>query len=673
MAPKYRPGALDADGRYYLTAAAGSVIGSKLYDVSLGKWGNPTSSLFSGGARDGYWYRDGVRTAWGDFGTIAGGVRHNSWATIDMAERMKAIPNLINAYYAMAYDPLRNDVSIVAEGRARMSSPSQGTFKTTQALSTAFHGQLQGDFDVELSILNLTGASYYIYVPIHLIVFGGQGQVISVHCERLSSGNCNFSWHRGDDRSDASTSIAAGVSVGANPKLKITRVGNLYTVYYDRGQGAGWVSGGTYTSSKRLRKSCLYVGALLSQYDGSYPSGANCAPSVDVEITLNSGTYVTRPTWALRAASVDRGSRADFPEKALLVWTQKELVIIDTETEKLWMRFKNSQIGTHTDYILPGVSATTVIANAGLDVDTGAIYAQLYDGTTASKGSLVMIDFASDGVNVFHNSASNVPIGGSFDISYNANYPWWQFTHALDYPNGGDPDTNWSKWTTGGTPRSNWTVQSDLNRAIATWSDATYGYKAIATAIGVQVVRRLPGMMDPTPDNTWNYATAITVTDARAVSFTSDGDLVYADAAFTYIVLLATWQAAFGGTFADDVAVAQPGTVSHACQYSITSYTDGLLVARDEGVYRISIPGGVSTLLISSPGGGATYEVLPSFTELRAVSAVQFGTVDVALIATTEAGPLYFVHAIRLDTGNLAGSGEATDLGADALSVHGVV
>lgn len=675
MAPKYRPGAIDGDGREYLTAAAGAVLGSRVYNTEGGAWGSPVVSGLKGAARDGYWYANGVQAEWGDFGDVAGGVRDASWGTMDPAEPMRGFPYRFKSYSFECYlDGNRNAVSMVGANRARISSPDQATYKTTNALSTAFRGCLVGDFDVEMLLYSWGGSSDWIPSAVGLVVFSNQVAYFTANAlvRGAAPGTRYTAYHYNDDLGDGSYG-AAGPSwtPTANAKLAITRVGNVYRSYYDAGGGGGRVQIGTYTATRKLKNSRLYVAVVQCQvlampYYGS--SGANAAPYAEVGINKVSGTFSNRPSWATKLSTADRGSRPDFPENVEVIWTAKEVSLIDLDNEKLWMRLKNPQGGSSLMYALPGFAATTSIVDAWLDTERGILFVSLYDSATASRGIVVALDFSKDKIDCFHSSTTNFDVGGSFEMEYNDVYPWEQRTCQFDYPNGGDPNAFHYKWASGNSWRQ-WQTQGDQNRCGAVWSDAAYRYQAIATRTGLRIIRHA---LDAT-DSAGLYATWSGTADVLAVVFDEDdGALFFADSSSIYSASTATWQAAFGGAFAADWTTGQPGSISNNCQYSLTPDASCVYVPRDEGVYLVWSAG--ADLLLSDAGGAGLYKTLPAaYTAVRAVSIVVAGVINILLVATTEAGPAYFVHGINLADGELLGSGEATDVGGAALSVHGSV
>jgi hypothetical protein len=642
MAPKYRPGATDAEGRYYLTAAAGTVLGSRAYNTEGNSWGNPLVSGFKGAARDGYWYANGVLAEWGDFGSVAEGVRDKSWSTVDITEAMRGFPDQFYYGRAYPYDTNRNAVSIVGTNRARLSSPSQALYRTGNALTTAFRGCLVGDFDVEMSLHDLGGQSNWIPACVGLMVFSNQVSWFGQGAMKHSTWG-TYQTYVWNDESGENGGGAAWTPT-ASAKLAITRVGNLFRAYYDAGSGGGRQLSGSRTAIQQLMHPNMYVGVIQSQlWDGPLgsASGANCAPYAEVGLTLNSGTFSNRPSWATKISTADRGSRADFPENVLLIWTAKELSLIDLDNETLWMRLKNKQAGSSLYCVLPGVAATSSIVDAWLDTDCGVLYAMIYDSATATSGVAIVADFSTDCVDCYHNSTTGFSVGDSMEIGYVPHYPWGQRTCQFDYPNGGAPGANHQLWVDGYSWRS-YQTQGDQYRISSTWTDATYLYTAIATRTGLRVIKRQFSKTDAVG----TYATWSGATDVRDVKFADDGTLWFTDATNVYRVDAATWGAAFGGSFAADATVVQPGTISVASQYKITpaDYFSGIFVARDEGVYFLGNAGGAFSLYYGSVGSGATSEILPVYTKVTSFEFKTGVTTDhMVYAALTQAGPTYRV------------------------------
>lgn len=650
MALKYRPGATDADGRYYLTATAGNVLGHRTYNTESGAWGNPIVFNFMGAARDGYWYANGVLAEWGDFGDVAGGVRHKSWSTIDPAGTIMGFPKNFKVYgSSYAYDANRNPVSMVGTNRARLNSPNQGIDKTTNCLTTAFRGCLVGNFDVEMPLYTLGGQSSFVTTAVGLIVFGDQVAHFSAGAMRTWNGTAYTTFLYEDELGDGTSYGGSGGvwTPTASAKLAVTRVGNVYRAYYDAGGGGGRVQIGTRTAIRRLQIPRLHVGVVHSQAWArpiQASSGANAAPYAEVGINLVSGTFLNRPSWSAKTSTVDRGARADFPENILLVWTAKELALIDLDNEKLWMRFKNPQAVTVAGqcHILPGQAATTSIVDAWLDVERGLLLVTLYDSVAATKGIAIAADFANDLVDCFHNSTTTFSIGDSFEMGQNPYYPWEQRSCQFDYPNAGSPGSNWPRWAGGSNWRS-WQTQGDQYRVVATWTDATYLYKAIATRTGLRIIRHQIEMTNaPGTYATWSGAT-----DILSVKFSVDGELVFADTTNVYVTHLATWQGAFGGTFSADVTIAQPGSLSLNQQYNITTIGIEIYLARDEGIYVASVYGPTFDLIYGDSGSAASYKILQTCDRISCVGKRSYGGTDYLVCATrTAAGPVHYIHVI---------------------------
>ena len=684
MAPKYRPGALDADGRYYLTAAAGNVLGCRVGQAS-GAWASPTTANRCGAARDGYYYQNGVLCGEGSFGTMVDGIAQERWGSMDSLMTMtRHWPIFMDN--AITEDGGHNNPVMQADGVVRLSGPATVLQKKTDVLCSCFRWMLQGDFDIILHTDDLRQTSSWCSDAIALVVWSSfMGTFFTSLCSYSKVPSTYIYTRRTDD--GAATVVYTSANLGSVPascKLRITRVENLFSAYWDI--GAGWVASGTYTATKELMQPLMFVEANLGTHPGYWGSGADTVePRCDVQWELVNGTVVNRPSWALMTPDANRGSRPDFPENHLLVWTAKEVSIIDLDNDKLWMRLINPQAiapwaATGAKYVLPG-SLTAVIADSWMDNDLGILYVVI-TGAGSNTSCVIEINFGTGVARSFSYDTSmagcpcpggtfNHSLGSAFNAALNQGD---QTTIGFSAPN--NQGKSWGSNYGSVKDASFWLSDGNCYQT-HTWIEGSYTYKAFAYVYGCQVFKW----------RTYNTSDApvminikrTTGTDVLAVRFAADGTLVFADANGIYVTSKATWQAAMGtGIFVEDAALFQPGTVSNSCQYALSASASGIYLCRDEGVYFVTwadaLAGGAAfTLKFSSPGGGGTYEVLPAYIAVRAMSIMSIGIIDVALIATTEAGPSYWVHAIRLDTAELVGSGEATDLDAAAIALQGAI
>jgi hypothetical protein len=103
--------------------------------------------------------------------------------------------------------------------------------------------------------------------------------------------------------------------------------------------------------------------------------------------------------WALETPSNDRGGRADFPNRALVVVAMNELVIFDLDVYptnlNLWMRFK---LGNATDYYMLGRGAGS-LQSAAMKNGILAVAGQ-YTGW--EEGRLHLVNFRATGQNCGH-------------------------------------------------------------------------------------------------------------------------------------------------------------------------------------------------------------------------------------------------------------------------------
>lgn len=661
--PKYRPSAVDADGREYLTAGAGTVLGSWT-GSPRGEWGFPAVYSFCGAARDGLTYDNGVLCYQDSFGTVAGGVNSHSWGTCDST--LAGFPDVWqpNPGGGNYWDRVASNAPVVvSDNVVRLSSPgiaTVGNIKYTDCLMSSWRWMIQGNFEIKLYVRNFGGGVNWQAVATRFMVFSSDAGMFDVDIIHKFAGAANYvcqGRYADDAGATRSWLYIIGETTAFTPPattvLRIVRSGNQFTGSVNR--GAGWEGNWVRNAVNRLSRSRMLVGVLLGQHERQWTSGT-CVPTTDVEFELVSGTVITQAPWALISPSANRGARADFPENYLIIWTATELSIIDLDEEKLWWRLTNPQApGTYLNHLLCGFTNTTNISDAWMDDEQGMLYVVLRDTATTGNSTIVEIDFPRWRASTFRSTAGGPPpIGGSFNWYCNSSV--WRGFDQSSYGIVQDSLPN-DAWQKAGSYKAAFQSNSDLGNQSHSWTEGNYTYRALALSNGVQLFKWRTGNTDDNPVNT--KASWTGVTDVKSVRISTDGDLVFHDATNIYVVYKATWQAAFLGTFGVDLTWATPGTRSLDTQYYLDALLGGVFLARDEGVYFRAWADAGWTLLYGKSGSGATYTILPTYDKINVIS---IGTVESKniLVAGFTNGVDYYVSAISITSNSLAGTKDVT-------------
>jgi len=451
-----------------------------------------------------------------------------------------------------------------------------------------------------------------------------------------------------------------GGSGGATPpsavsgKLRITRVGQVVNRYY--WNGSAWVQVATSNSAVLAKPMHVLIGC-----NGT---GNLVITRVDVaNFTINSGTPVNTAGWAREVAGTTRGSRADFPEKALIVSTVEGVDILDTSTSKLWMRFiRAANNALHSAATEP---RRTMMRNGCLLVS--------YSG-----GGTVQVDFTHDDIAV-HAAQAETWTGATLRTYNGVN--WGPADRAGR--DAGAVGVIASRNLAGGYSgdRNNWQIPSTTVRFTDIYEDGGYLYKVHATLAGIGVTKWRRGYNDgATGSNWWNpiYFSSVVTTDMWWCWVDpSDGTLYYLDRDDTptggtvgtvYKVAKAVWTATvLGGTFAADVSKVRPSnrmwTYFRGWHGSSEAIVRGGYIyhASDEGLWRIdSNLAGSWELYVGPVGGSAVLPILPA--DLLGVSGVQFckddaALVDLLLVDCVRNNSRYQLHVINWGTGMLYAKG----------------
>jgi hypothetical protein len=313
--PDYMEGVLDGDGNELLGGT--NLTHVIQVDTTTGGFGGPVAGNHWGAARDGKFYANGAECGPGDFGTVAGGMRHTAWS--------------FSGQDPMG-QPLYGAVSLPSDNVIQFSGykPSWNG----DSISSLRRWYLTGDFDIEVEYLNWAPVSgeNVIYLSVCRNIGGTEGTNL-FYCYRHTNGNyysarvINNGWA---NLGNVGTSDTAG-------KFRITRSSGVLQSYYWTGS---WTPLGATYSHANLN-SDLYVDIHQQS------NNASCSVQV-TNFVINSGTTTNRAGWYREASGTERGTQADMPDSLGIVCTNDTLDLVDIDNDKLWMRFlKGANLALH--------------------------------------------------------------------------------------------------------------------------------------------------------------------------------------------------------------------------------------------------------------------------------------------------------------------------------------
>lgn len=630
----FSPYTTDGDGRAHLGDTRVNHI--FLYDTAGEQWAAPSSgSGFYGAGRDGKHYYNGNECGPAlngtSFGTLAGGYNHKTWMT-------DVEPSAIGAGVTKVV------MALVADDHVKFNSTSPLTGWETKGLWTRHRWCLIGDFDIQVEYENrsVSGGS------------DGNTPVLLAYVDD-TDGVYMRRHHDGSYDSDIITNnswgsyVNSGVKAWSAGKLRIVRVGQAISCYY---WNAGWVALRTSTDRGAVMAKPMRVEVQVGG------TGSLTVNRVDVfGFVINSGTPVNTAGWAREAAGATRGTQAAFPTKALIASTMEGIDIIDTATNKLWMRFSRA---TNNALWSTTIEPRRIVMRNGMMLVSYGIGA----------GGTICIDFTTDDIRI--HDLQSVAWTGARLRAYNGVY--WGPVGASGRdcgPVGIIASRNLAGGYSGDS--DNWRIPSATVRFTDIYEDGGYLYKVHATQAGLGVHKWQRWYNDGAVGSNWwspiYFSSAVTTDMWWCWVDPSDGTLYYMDSDVLggavgniYIVPKATWTAtASGGTFAASASKTRPSnrwwTSFRGFQGSTECFIKGGYIyhAADEGIWRIdSALAGSWELYIGSTGGSAVLPILP--VDLLGVSGAQFckddsATANLLLLECVLRNGRYQLYVINFDSG----------------------
>jgi len=591
---------LDADGNIFLGSRA--ILALAAVDTTQGSFGNPVSQNHWGAAKDGKFYANGVECGPGDFGTVVDGFRDSAWAFSGRKPHGRQL--------------FGNPITMPSDGTLTLS----GTYTTagSNGVTSLRRWYLTGDFDIQLDFANFVSSAV------------GAANGLSVNIDSANS----FQIYRygvtasgvyriAKTVAGSWSSVAEVATTDTAGKLRLTRVAGVLTAYYWTGV---WTLGATASDA-------VFAGNVqvdISMY------GVNATNSVDMSnFVINSGVTDNRAQWAKEAFSTERGTQESMPDKLAVVCADTSVDLIDTDNDKLWMRFihASNNLLFDTNFVVRDVAWVN-----------GVLY--LAGGSYMTEGDLgigVVADFNVELVRVHRRVASSITggvYGGSIDRVLGCIATRNQ---ALAYAH----DSN------------TWETPNYRHFGVSAYIDGDVEYRAWATGDGVAVFKA---------DAFWSWVDSGVIDRSKGTETgqirachldPSTGELFYMDSNNLYSVPKATWEGVMATTqvFSAAVTKALAGLHNEDQQYKITKVGTKIYVPAIEGVYMIDWPSGSFVLQYGDADSGAVYPILPETSRVASVTASLDGTTNVLLCALIGEAP---VAIVNLDLNTLYGVSEPT-------------
>jgi hypothetical protein len=674
---KYKPGAYDPSGVEYLKDAY--VTSLTYYDSYGDDWDAPGVDFYGAG-RDGYWYVKGVRAI-----TPAAGGTFSDLHCWGKTGDPGLTGSLQSGYGSVSCSGNTATLTLV---NGSDYNPKLGA-SITPSYRWFFPGSQEVDISVDWANFSQTGGEFYASLMI------GQNEknyeYITIYSGNYSSALfANGSYY----------ALAAAGRAQTSGKIRFYK-------QFKSGDDVWWKSyywnGSSWVVIFDTHYAGISVGTPHLGYSnpvtvGLYVWGnAGGAGSIDFSnFTINAGTPSNRPGWAHPVDSENNYcAGGEFPEKALIVGTSHHatltagdvnyFTIINKDTEEVFFRHNTKYGALSADFYeapasRPVTGAQTLYEQAAMVNGELFVMGQANGNSTCAVYNL---SFTKDFINIIKGETG--VLGDGMTWGYNDNVAgggiWNSLLHKSEYGN----NSQFRMYNA-----------THYYYGIATFEDSAYTYVAIATGWpsgGSDLVDifRISKYTTYYPQ----FNTSLGVVATRAAGSCPSGfhlnavpgSLILDTAHNLYcmaadyplpagprIVRLtyAAYNAAWGSTFtatehyssASGAIAALSGTISLVSQLeSLVILNDVLYYPADEGIYFVNWNVSIG-LIYGKAGSGASYEILPSYNKITALSAV-FSDNKNLLIATAVNGSNYYNFIINLDLNTLSSS---TDITSDIIT-----
>lgn len=601
--PDYMQDKDDADGTEFLQGLNMRTL--KAVDLTLDLW-NTHGAGFYGTAKDGKNYYNGEECSptgpdGTSFGTVALGPNRRCWSMWPGAPPMDS------------YKPSSIAVTIPTDHTLRLV----GTALASEGSSVYSLWYLDGDFDVQIdwSGQSDSGGTNGGFA---LKVWADPDNLCQVR-RRSSAGVAENGRHDGSVRingSYGSTYAFADAAGAASGKYRIVRVGSVVSRWY--WGGSSWVQIGSDVDMGRADP--MFVGTELYG-EGSLNYGVDAT-----SFTIASGTVISTVGWSREVAGDHRGLGDECPTKHIWVATDDSLNVIDTENDRMWMRFTegSGQI-LNPDWGGTDKWVHQVVLSQGVAL-------------IAWHGALVRLDFNMSDVRIGR-LLTDTSRGARKKTTHGNLYGGWRCAASVLNSHIVTRNLN----TGFGTPSLNaWQIDARDVNSVDLWHTAGYEYRAIATAGGMRMQKWRRWYMQgstyegiETPD--WSYWTTATAT-LWCFLDKATGELFWHDGTNMYSVPKTNggstgWEDRMDESpFPDEISKALPGTREWRSQNFAVRYGAYLFLVADEGIYRVNWPSGSWELFYGNAVSAATHKVLPNYSFPTAIDLAKDGSEDLLVV-----------------------------------------
>lgn len=601
----YIKGLNDSEGREFIGYTAIRQV--VLYDATQDPWHTHGPGHYGAG-RDGKLYYDGVECGPGSFGTLADGRRKTSWASND------DFVDVVTAGAGAGLYATSPTISADDELQLALVASANGS-----GVSSRLRWFLTGDFDIQVDYeIVATGAG-----PTD----GGISLTVAMdrnnftYCRRRMWGNF---YDKNVYNNGVAGTYVQVPTTDTSGKLRITRSGSAVASFY--WTGSSWAQIGATVSMTHTKP--MYVDCNLIPLGGSVTATARLR-----NFTINSGSTTNRIGWAREAAGAYRGSQAEFPQHALISASGNGFDIIDVDTQKLWMSFRgaaNNLVGGDGNYYIRQIAIKDgVLLVAYRTRDTYA----------TADGFAAWIDFTLDFVRM-HRGTTYADAGLIYNVELTTGV--W----PRDSANGCIAFRNSARGTHA-SYQVNWRFQNSRANWCDILNDGDFQYRAVANNGGAYVAMWRRWRFEGTAEahlNTPAPCLSEKTTAMQWIEFEpSSKALFYHDRDKVYITNWSTLYSVLsggGGTFVVDHEYTLAGTASQyvlvkEAQDKMLFYGGYLWYARVEGIYRMDIGTGVSTLFYGQVGSGATHTPLPGYSTIVSLHQAVDGFTPILLVGLT--------------------------------------
>ena len=576
----YAQGQLDDDGKELLQGAPVQAVFR--YDSTQDQFGQARTpgDGFYGADRSGDLFNNGEACAFGDFGELGTGIRGTAWAASYLDPL--GLPGQTMVPVLQAND----DILFTTDGPL----PGAGN----AALNSSLKWYLEDDFqldvdfkDIAFNATNTTDCGVFYEVKLDSNTRAQVGRIKTNTQEGIRS----TIFVNGVQVDTQFTSLAS-----TSGSFRFTRSGSDLAIFYDVGGGFVQLGGSVSFTASRLYVQVSGQGPINADFQGAFTN-----------VTLQSGSTVSKVGWFQEAGGAHRGNNPEFPAIVSVIATQDDISIIDEQNDLLWMRFVKLANNAYPVFTLNTIAT-------GVKFKAGVLLVSLSGQSGSAEGGVMRVDFTQDEVRI-HRADSSTITGGKYIAASGAVDDGRSVAvgHLIERNNNRSYGGDFTQWNTTPAifPCNDAALVHDLDLPQTE-------FRAAATQAGITLYKwarwNYAGSNEDNPDTirraNSNNTDPILWCEFQPSSF----GLFYTDRSKLYEITRASYEVrftgGFGGTWDADTEKTLPGTRSDLAQYSAALVGSDVFVPADQGIYRVEWPSGNFILFFGKPGSGAVHELL---------------------------------------------------------------